>query len=209
MDGVHDLGGVAGFGPVDVEIDEPVFHAEWEGRVFALSGCLMMAGASDGPTFRHSIERMDPVHYLGSSYYEHWLTGVATLAVERGLVDRNELVARAGTFPLSRPVAAHPLPDVLAGDPPSTPRFARDDRVRVRNVHPLGHTRCPDYVRGREGTIVRVDHASNVPELEAHRGVKLAETTYCVAFSAAELWGDGDEATTVHVDLYDRYLETP
>src|SRR5581483_1904081 len=103
MDGVHDLGGVAGFGPVEVERDEPVFHEDWERRVFRLSQAANRGGiVKSGGAFRHSIERMQPAHYLGSSYYEHWLTGLATLTVEAGLTTGAELAERAGgPFPLA------------------------------------------------------------------------------------------------------------
>src|SRR5215218_5162104 len=103
VDGVHDLGGMQGFGPVEVEPDEPVFHDEWEARTFALAAGALGAGGFNTPMFRHAIERMDPGHYLTSSYYEHWLTAVATLLVEAGMISRNELDARVGAFPLSRP----------------------------------------------------------------------------------------------------------
>jgi len=208
MDGVHDLGGAAGFGPVEVEFAEPVFHAPWEGRVFGLAGAVLSAGGFNTPTFRHAIERMDPTHYLSSSYFEHWLTALASLAVEGGLVDRDQLRARAGGFPLSGPVAAHPVPADLAVEPAAAPRFGVGDRVRVRNVHPLGHTRCPGYVRNRVGEVVRVDTDNPVPELEAHAGIRVVEPVYCVRFTHDELWGDYSAgAAVIHVDLYDRYLE--
>jgi len=197
---------MVGFGPVEPELDEPVFHHAWEGRVFALSAASMMAGIYGTPSFRHAIERMDPAHYLSSGYYEHWLTGVASLLVEAGVVDGDELIRRAGPFPLSRPV--HPDPVVLDG--PARQRFALDDLVRVGEQHPTGHTRCPDYVRGHVGRVVRVDPPSNVPELEAHLGQRTPEVTYAVRFAGRELWGrDGGEHESLIIDLYDRYLESP
>src|SRR5271169_2906804 len=104
MDGIHDLGGVAGFGPVEREADEPVFHEDWERGVFRINAAIASAGLMNGGTFRHSIERMHPAHYLDSSYYEHWLTGLATLLVDRGVVEPSELDRRAGGwFPRSGP----------------------------------------------------------------------------------------------------------
>src|SRR5436309_10888326 len=96
VDGIHDVGGIEGFGPVDIEPDEPVFHEAWERRVFRLNLAVIAALRPSGGGFRHSIERMDPAHYLTSSYYEHWLTGLSTLAVEAGLVSSDELDRRAG-----------------------------------------------------------------------------------------------------------------
>src|SRR5436305_6157868 len=149
VDGVHDLGGRQGFGSVIVEIDEPVFHASWEPVARAVTfAAIAQVPNPTTSLFRHAIERMDPAHYLSSSYYEHWLTAAATLAVEAGLVTRDELEARAeGPFPLSEPAQAG---DVEVPRPHGA-RFGIGDRVRVRNMHPPGHTRCPGYVRGKVG----------------------------------------------------------
>jgi nitrile hydratase len=202
MDGVHDLGGKEGHGPVVVEGDEPVFHHDWERRVWGVTMATFVAGLSNGGEFRHSIERMDPVHYLSSRYYEHWITGTMTRAVERGWVDVDELSARAGgAVPLSGPVVAVPGEQ----PPPSSTVFAVGDRVRVRQWHPRGHTRCPQYVRGKVGVVVRVDAPSSVPDIEAHSDERRREPICCVRFEARSLWGtDGD---AVHVDLWSSYLE--
>ena len=165
------------------------------------------AGASGGE-FRHSIERMDPGHYLTSGYYEHWLTAAATLAVEHGLVTHSELEARAGgRFPLSGPVLGPAVAD--AGPDVVEPRFGVGDRVRVRDWHPPGHTRCPRYVRGKAGAVARVDGTHSVPDIEAHGTARRHEPTYSVRFDAADLWGDGQRGVSVHVDLWDSYLEGP
>jgi nitrile hydratase subunit beta len=207
VDGVHDLGGMQGFGPVEVEPDEPVFHRPWEGRIFALAGGALEAGGFNTPMFRHAIERMDPGHYLTSSYYEHWLSAVATLLAEAGMISRDELDARVGAFPLSRPSAVD-AGDVADAAPRQDPRFEVGDAVRVRDLHFGGHTRCPGYVRGRRGIVARIDPAAPIPELEAHRRERVLEPTYGVRFEAGELWSDAAEAKApVHVDLYERYLE--
>jgi nitrile hydratase subunit beta len=208
VDGIHDLGGMQGFGPVEHTAAEPVFHHKWEGTARALMNAVAGVVEASGGEFRHSIERMDPGHYLTSSYYEHWLTGAATLAVEHGLVTLAELEARAGgSVPLSGPVLApevtDPGPDVTA------PRFAPGDVVRVREWHTPGHTRCPRYVRGKTGTVVRVDGIQPVPDVEAHGTASRREPTYSVRFEAAELWQDGQRGAAVHVDLWDGYLERP
>jgi nitrile hydratase subunit beta len=206
MDSIHDLGGMQGFGPVDHSPSEPVFHADWEAAARALMGLVADAVEASGGEFRHSIERMDPGHYLTSSYYEHWLTAAATLAVEHGLVTREELASRAGgAFPLSGPVLAPFVTD--AGPDRSEPRYGVGERVRVREWHPAGHTRCPRYVRGKTGTVVRLDGAYSVPDIEAHGRVRRQEPTYSVRFDAAELWHDGQDDVTVHVDLWESYLE--
>jgi nitrile hydratase len=207
MDGIHDLGGLEGFGPVDVELDEPVFHEDWERRTLRLNVAAGMALRYSGGAFRHSIERMEPGHYLTSSYYEHWLTGVSTLIVEAGLVSPAELDRRAGgRFPLSRPdrgtLPAPPEPD-------RTPsRFVVGDAVRAREWHPPGHTRAPRYVQGKRGVVVRVDGVYSVPDVEAHSDDRVLEQTYSVRFTSRELWGEGGAVDEfVHVDVWDGYLE--
>jgi nitrile hydratase subunit beta len=202
MDGVHDLGGKEGHGPVEAEADEPVFHHDWERRAWGVTMGTFALGINNGGQFRHSIERMDPVHYLTSRYYEHWITGVTTRLLETGTVARDELEARAGgAVPVSRPVAAEPDEQPPA---PAT-AFAVGDRVRVRQWHPRGHTRCPQYVRGKPGTVVRVDRAASLPDLEAHTDDRRSEPICCVRFEAGDLWGRPGDA--VHVDLWSSYLE--
>ena len=205
MDGIHDMGGLEGFGPVHAPPTEPVFGEDWERRAFRVNLATMMGVRPSGGAFRHSIERMDPTHYLASSYYEHWLTGMATLLVEAGLTSAEELGQRAGgDFPLSRPDrgTAPPEPDR------TEPRFRVGDRVRVREWHPLGHTRAPRYVQGKRGEVTRFDGADNVPDFEAHGGGKVLDPVYSVRFTPRELWGEGGaDGATINVDLWERYLE--
>jgi len=207
VDGIHDLGGVQGFGAVDHTPAEPVFAEDWERGAMRVTFAVTMIASGGTPAFRHSIERMDPAHYLSSSYYEHWLTGVATLLVDRGLTSRGDLDERAGGhFPIGRPdrgrAPDQPEPDRTA------PRFRVGDRVRVREWHPLGHTRAPRYVQGKRGVVTRLDGAENVPDFEAHGGGKVLDPVYSVRFEPSELWGEGGEdGATVNVDLWERYLE--
>lgn len=206
VDGIHDLGGMQGFGPVAHSPAEPVFHERWEAVARALMVAVTVAIDASGGEFRHSIERMEPGHYLTSSYYEHWLTAAATLAVEHGLMTHSELEARAGgRIPLSGPVLAPPIAE--AGPDVVEPRFGVGDRVRVREWHPAGHTRCPRYVRGKSGIVVRVDGIHSVPDVEAHGAARRYEPTYSVRFDADDLWRDGQRGVRVHVDLWDSYLE--
>ncbi len=162
----------------------------------------------NGGMFRHSIERMEPAHYLSSSYYEHWLTGVTTLAVEAGVTTVEELERRAdGQFPLSHPDRGL-LPDDLTSR--TEPRYSVGDQVRVREWHPSGHTRAPRYVQGKRGTITRSDGAANVADIEAHGGGFVTDPVYSVGFTSRELWGDGGaDGEVVHVDLFERYLQEP
>jgi nitrile hydratase subunit beta len=205
MDGIHDLGGTEGFGPVDAPPSEPAFHEDWERQARKVTYAAVGAVGASGGRFRHSIERMDPAHYLSSSYYEHWFTGAASMLVEAGLATAEELEQRAGgAFPLSLPDRGTP-PQVRESD---EPRFAVGDRVRVREMHPLGHTRAPRYVQGKQGVVTRMDGAFSVPDVEAHSDARPRQPTYSVRFTSLELWGEGAaENETVNVDLWEHYLK--
>jgi len=98
MNSVHDLGGMDGLGPIVHEADEPVFHAEWERRVFALTLAMGFYGAWNIDSSRHARERTPAAEYLSSSYYEIWLSGLERLLDETGLLTRAEVDARIATL---------------------------------------------------------------------------------------------------------------
>ena len=189
-----------GFGPVEIEPNEPVFHHNWERRVFGMNFGSLSANIDE---FRHAIERMDPAEYLRTSYYEHWLHGIETVLAEKGVFE--------GPKPEDKPLDGATLVDALTtphpGPPPVPPgqqRFAVGDNVRVRRYAPPGHTRCPRYLRGAAGEIAAVHGRFTLPDASAH-GYNREEPLYTVAFSAADIWGSGDHR--VHADLWESYLE--
>ena len=94
MNGAHDLGGMHGLGPIDRQTDEPVFHTEWERRCFAITVAAGFLGQWNIDMSRYARERMHPADYLRTSYYEHWLHGLQTLLVEKGLLTEEEIAAR-------------------------------------------------------------------------------------------------------------------
>jgi len=200
MNGVYDLGGMDGFGSVEVEANEPVFHQAWEALGYALGGI----GPFNIDEVRHAIERIEPRLYLAASYYERIIIGVATLFVEKGVITLAELEARAGgRFALARAVlrGAGRLPT------PQTQPFTIGERVLVKDEHPPGHIRAPRYVRGRRGIVVHVTPAFSYPDSAAHGLAVQAEPTCHVRFDARELWGDGAEPnSSVVVDLWQSYL---
>ena len=113
MDGMHDLGGKQGFGPVRYTLDAKAFHAAWEVRANALYAHAVRLGLFNMDEYRHAIERMEPRHYVSAGYYERTLTSLATLLVEKGVLSREELERRAqGAVPLATPSAPGrgPLP---------------------------------------------------------------------------------------------------
>ena len=91
MNGAHDMGGMHGFGPMQPEADEPVFHARWEARVFALRMLVGGWRKWNIDAGRHSIERLRPADYLRWSYYEKWLESLVMLAREHGLLSAREI----------------------------------------------------------------------------------------------------------------------
>jgi len=215
MNGGHDLGGMHGFGPIAPEADEPVFHAEWERHAFGITLAAGALGKWNIDTSRFAREEMNPADYLGTTYYEHWLHGLETLLVEKGLVGADEMEQLKALRPAPAGIAAVP-PERMAevirrggsakrADAPA--RFTAGQRVVARNIHPTGHTRIPRYVRGRNGTIA-IDHGVFVfPDTNAHDRGEAPQHCYSVRFTARELWGpDAPEGDCVHVDLWDNHL---
>jgi nitrile hydratase beta subunit len=217
MNGIHDLGGMTCFGPIRREAEEPVFHADWERRVFAMNlAALAYLGPVDRA--RHAIERMEPATYLTTSYYEHWLAGIETLVQDLGYATQSEI--ETGRVEI-RKETPHPPPDAAMmealarqGMPATrdegrlTPRFKSGDAVRARNIENSGHTRLPRYVRGKAG-VIESHHGSHVyPDTAAHDKGENAQPLYTVRFEARELWGENVERRDcVLIDLWEDYLE--
>jgi nitrile hydratase len=221
MDGIHDMGGMHGFG--SVLDDDAQFHAEWERAVYGMDKVVKAEGLFNIDEKRHAIERIDPAEYLDATYFERWLAALETLLVERDHVTAAELAAArervAGTDDadaavperedeaLVRAVREAFRTDADFEREGPEPSFGTGDAVRVRNDHPEGHTRCPRYVRRTEGEVVSVHGTHVLPDASAH-GEERAEPLYSVRFEAAELWGPDREADdAVHVDLWESYLE--
>ena len=202
MDGIHDLGGKQGFGPVRHSPEARVFHADWEKRVNALYSLAVRQGVFNMDEYRHAIERMEPRHYLGAGYYERTLTSLATLCVEKGLVSRAELERRAqGSFPLSLPSAPG------RGNVAARETYLPGDRVRVRSDHVAGHVRMPAYIRGKTGVVVSESPAYPFPDAHAHGLPADDEPTFDVRFSSSELWPNASDAAFIHVGVFQSYLE--
>ncbi len=217
MNGVHDMGGMQGFGPVEPEENEPVFHAPWEGRALAMNRAMGALGLWNIDIGRFYREQLPAGVYLGSSYYRKWILGLEDLVVQYGLVGDDELAAGRALHP---PAAVKPK--VTAGEaqrllsrgsferPATAPaRFKAGDRVRMKNMHPEGHTRLPRYVRGHAGTIECVRGCHVFPDaVVAGRGEE-PHWLYTVVFDGRELWGEsGDPTLKVSVEAWEPYLES-
>jgi nitrile hydratase len=222
LNGVHDLGGMQGFGKVVREETEPVFHASWERVVYAISRAMTNAGICNIDEGRHSIERMTPADYLASSYYERWLDGRTRLLVEKGVISEDEIVTRQAYFQAHPDTAAaafakppeHPTPGPASANGEAymrpadrAPAFAPGDSVITRVTHPKGHTRLPRYARGKRGVVERLHGTQVFPDSHAHGMGEQAQALYSVRFDANELWGDSAEPNqTVSIDLWESYL---
>ena len=217
MNGVHDMGGTHGMGPVQYEKDEPVFHSVWEGRVYAITRAIRAFRKWTLDADRYGIEIIPPADYLRMSYYERWLTRLEAQLVKFGLVTQDELNnatatpgSSAATPALTMATASQwqsrGIPSSI--DPQVRASVSVGQRGRARNINPTGHTRLPRYARGKAGVIVRDHGVYAFPDTSAHGLGDKRQHVYAVRFTARELWGDGASARDViHLDLFDDYLE--
>jgi nitrile hydratase len=215
VNGVHDMGGMHGLGPIAPEADEPVFHADWEAKVLALN--LASNAGWNIDAGRHQIELIPGPDYLRMSYYQKWFRRLEELLVIHGAITAEELATgrpAAGSEKRSPRLTADLVEPMLRRggpanrDVPVPAAFKPGDRVRARNLNPIGHIRLPRYVRSRVGVIAR-DHGVHVfPDTNAHFLGEQPRHLYSVRFEARELWGEASSARDkVYVDLWESYLE--
>ena len=216
MDGVHDMGGMDGFGKVVAEKDEPVFHAPWEGRVLAMQRSMGYAGAWHIDHSRFAQEKLPPTTYLGASYYQRWALAMESNVLERGYATPEELKAgHAKTPPL--PLKRKLTPDVVAEgmtrssfyrQQQGPQKFQPGDRVRTLNIHPKTHTRLPRYARDKIGVVELCHGCHMYPDSVATDKGDNPQWLYTVVFDSRELWGpDADPTLKISIDAFEPYLE--
>lgn len=216
MDGIHDLGGIQGFGQMKPLNAAPPFTEPWEGTAFALGLLAIRVSGANLHAFRHSIERVPPQEYL-RAYYNRWLIGAQNLLEDSGIVSREQVAARAAVL-TGRQVPEPPSPEARKPEMASggagnlrsldvAPAFSVGDQVRVRDLHPLGHTRAPRYVRRRTGTVTAIQPSQVFPDSAAHFLGEDPQHVYSVEFASRELWGPEAEQFTLSIDLFEPYLE--
>jgi len=217
MNGVHDMGGMDGFGKVEVEPNEPMFHTRWESRVLAMVRAMGATGAFNIDTSRFYRESLPPHVYLSSSYYKKWLLGLEDMLIAKGFVGKAEVAkghASEPAKPLKRGkfTAADVDRIMVRGkfgrDAQAPAKFKAGDRVRAKNIHPATHTRLPRYVRGHVGVVER-DHGVHVfPDSAANDAGENPQWLYTVVFDGVELWGaDSDPTLKISIDAFEPYLE--
>ncbi|MBK8017617.1 MAG: nitrile hydratase subunit beta [Betaproteobacteria bacterium] len=216
MNGVHDMGGMQGFGPVVPETNEPYFHEAWEGRVLALVRTILYTRAWNLDMFRDSQERLPASVYLMVSYYHRWFLGIVQSALEKGYVTQAELDAGHSLGP-AKPVqrtmtlAEAPLAHIrgpFGRDATREARFRPGDRVRTINAHPVGHTRLPRYARDKVGVIERVQGFHVYPDAVVAGKGEDPQWLYTVVMQGTDLWGpDSDPSVIVSIEAFEPYLE--
>jgi len=207
---VHDMGGMDGFGPIVREENEPVFHADWERRMFALSFGISASVGTDDDHFRREVESIPPVTYLKSSYYELWYRACHAILARHGVLDAGKSNAVHAAL-----IAAEVLPMIEGGASTRMPaqgiaaRFAVGDAVVARNITPIGHTRLPRYARGKHGVIRANRGVFSFADSKARGDGPAPQHVYTVAFTAAALWGPEGRTgqDTICLDLWDSYLD--
>ena len=217
MNGVHDLGGMDNFGPIDIEQDEPIFHQDWERDIFGLTISTLASGYFKIDEVRRKTEEMPPVDYLKASYYEKWVFTLESIMVEKDVLTWEEIKAGKSLReegvrlpPVPKEAIQHamtnPVPVRIDADIPA--KFKVGDHIITKNMNPKNHTRLPRYTRGKRGVIEQHHGIFVLPDANAHGGVEKPEHNYTVKFSAAELWGDENPPKDfVYIDLFDSYME--
>lgn len=217
MNGVHDMGGMDGFGPVEVEPNEPVFHHDWEGRVMAMVRAMGANGGLNIDSQRFARESLLPAVYLASSYYKKWFLAIENQLINRNMLDADEIAAGHSlrqSQPLKRgKFTLNDIPRISArgsfARPAQAPSiFKPGDKVRARNINPVTHTRLPRYVRGHSGIVERINGCHVFPDSSAHDQGDNPQWLYTVVFDSRELWGDGADPTLkVSIEAFEPYLE--
>jgi len=216
MNGAHDMGGDQAMGPVQYEANEPVFHAAWEGRIYALNRAMSRYRKWSLDTSRHELELLPPADYLRMSYYERWLMRLEKQLVKFSFVTPEELRTGRAAPGAPRAQPAMTLADAdrwlsrgvpSSSDPQVAPRFTVGQQVRTRNMNPVTHTRLPRYARDKVGTITRDHGVYLLPDTHAHFQGEHRQHVYSVRFTARELWGpEASPRDSVSLDLWDDYL---
>jgi len=217
MDGIHDMGGMQGWGTVAIDPDEPVFRERWHGRAFAMGAMSMGLSGTNLDAFRHGLERLHPYDYLADGYYGRWLACAETLLVDSGVIPPGAVEARARNLsgesvdepadveenkPVYERGGAGSLREI--DDPPA---FSVGDEVSAKELRTGGHTRMPGYIRGRTGTVHALRPSALLPDTNAHFAGENPQHVYTVEFDSTELWGPDAEESKLRIDLFESYLE--
>lgn len=220
MDGIHDLGGMHGFGPIPIEKEDYVFKHDWQRKSFGMTQSLAGTVPYCADMHRHKIERLPAIDYLTMDCFEKWAVATSELLKDAGLVSEAELKSGKKEFDvdLTKHAPADPVGlvdamktgvDMQFPAETAKARFAVGDTIRVSNSSPCGHTRVPRYVRGKVGKIVGDMGVFQFADTIVAGEGPNPQHCYAVVFSTDVLWGKGAEKPTdsVYVDLAEAYIE--
>lgn len=214
MNNVHDMGGMQGYGAIEIDDQEPVFHHDWERRAFALIVAVNTAGQWNIDQSRSVRESLPPLQYLSNTYYQIWLEAFQKQLLATGMISELELSdVKAHTPGLTgvKARSAQQLPAALrAGWPSERPtiapaQFSLGQRVRTIEAHPKTHTRLPAYCRDKVGTITGL-HGMHVFPDKSALAVDEAQWMYTVEFAGSALWGADTTASTISLNCWEPYL---
>ena len=213
MNGVHDMGGQHGMGLVQYEKNEPVFHAPWEGRVYALNRALRAWRKWSLDTDRHAIELLPPADYLQMSYYERWLTRLLAQVVTYGLVTKEEMEAEGRLWAPRRPrrlqcgnLSRWLSRGIASSKIEGSAMFKGGQRVRARNINPTSHhTRF----RGTHEAKSASSRETTVKSFPTPTLISRGETpaTYTPSVSGTRAGGRALHRATRFNSTWDDYLE--
>ncbi|MBD21473.1 MAG: nitrile hydratase subunit beta [Rhodospirillaceae bacterium] len=214
MNSIHDMGGMHGFGPVKIEENEPVFHADWESRVYALVRTWYPWGRyRSWGSFRHNLEKIPPKDYLDMSYYERWFYVYEKKAIETGIVKRAELERGCADPDYLIPHLESHSDSWLGSrrlNEELPPKFSQGQAVKAKKINGSAHNRLPRYVRGKAGVIFSINgvYALQDTNEKDEQPCERPKNVYTVRFSSIELWGDdGNENDYVFIDAWESYLD--
>jgi nitrile hydratase beta subunit len=216
MNGVHDMGGMQDMGPIEYEKIEPVFHADWEGRVYTMNAAMAATGKLKMVSIRPPIESLTAFDYLRMSYFERIFTSLTERMVASAVVSRDEIENGRPAKGSAKSVPALSAADVPAfmrripprRNDPVAPRFQIGQHVRTLNINPVTLTRLPRYARGKVGTIERDRGVAAFLDTSVYGLGDKPQHVSSVRFSARELWGmEAPPQDAVYLDLWDDYLE--
>jgi nitrile hydratase beta subunit len=229
MNGIHDMGGLHGFGPVNhisgKTPEDPVFHSEWESRVFCITQVIDTQGIWNLDEHRHEIELMNAADYINDGYYGRWLFAMESLLNKKNILAHTEVSQRIAE--MMADLRSYSKPTMNNRDWPLTdeakvpwgacrheltivPAYLQGQSVRVRNIHPPGHTRVTSYTRGKVGTVDMVNaQAWVLPDTRAHNKGENLQAVYTIKFSAQTLWGPQAESNQfLYIDLSEDHIES-
>ena len=217
MNGGADLGGLMGLGPITVEQDELLFHAEWEKRAFGMTIALGACGQWNIDTSRYTRENVHPADYMVTPYYKIWIDAAIRLMMQRSMISETEIetgTAIDAPAPVKPKLKASDVDAVLsAGGPADRPTQGHPvwqvgDHIKTVNNHPRTHTRLPRYARDKTGEITKVHGFHVFPDSNALGLGEDPRWLYQVTFKSRDLWGEqGNPLDTISLDLWEPYLK--